>query len=545
MSFDQSVLYQRFHCITKCPLLAIVVNSILFSEVQPSFLSAKVDDVVRSRAVSDPTPRLPRAVSRPKKKDRRTRKGNISEGHVGTQEPQDTSHVETESQVMSSSQRRASSESIRIASSAEEGTRSTTMSSSLQMTSSSLSRNVLERMGSLESRSPFLERRSREASEGVRGDSREGGEDEVLVSKGRRSGRGRKRRKKKDESKYDEHPSQSSPQTRRDHVTEHQSHMTQHESHVTILELGVDTGMGEEGGVVREENYVEVLVTEECDFEMEPKHAVSGDLSPLLGGREGERGGGGMSLEMELALATRDIDRPTTGDTCQELRGDGDKELNRDGVIEEHRGWLPVRNGIESRDDVSGDLGEGVHQLEPSHFASETAPFEVLGEEDSQLSVPHTGGNPFGDVDDDPSPPPPGSLPHRLTEHTHHQRHTAPHHTSHHPHNSDRSMTGEQSLPHRHKSKLKSLSASLPESSSRRMREMSPQFDRGFDVITQREVREVTERRPRADAVFAEEREGEGEGEGETGKGRVFVKKRAEGDKGQLHLTHSMSTSKG
>ena len=424
----------------------------------------------RSRTASDPAPKLPRA-SPGTKKEGEGREREISASYGGSGESgKHRARVETESEC-TSLHRHPISESIHTPSAG--GAESAMMSSSLQMTSS---RNLLERMGSLESRSPFLTRRVREhgveSGEDERGKVRgregvrKGDNSDDVVAKGVRSGRGKKRRKRRDGG---------SDVGSLDHKT---SHMTQHESHVTTHEpesaiIGMESGHDSSG--LQDDNDDRTrsdsipsntlyVGTEECDFEMEPRHAVMGrhPPPPVRGGRGGEGGeGGGLSLQEELALASRDVDG------CERER--------RSPVVRERVGRY--------------------------------------------------GGNPFGN--EDTPPPSPTSHPHTLTRHREHTGHTAPPHDTHSlPHTSEH-RTSERKTQNDVKaqqniSKLKPLSSLRESDRGRRGRDVSSEYD----VITRKEVREICETRSRSNAVVTEERGGGREGErgggreGERGGGR-------------------------
>lgn len=332
------------------------------------------------------------------------------------------------------------------------------MSSSLPMTSPS-SGNFLDRITSVESRSPYLERMSRDkrlknecGGKGERGVS---GEDEVLVSRSRRSGKGRKKRRKREEAT--EHidtevttagGDRSSPTSLRihkqDETKHHQSHVTQRQGHVTAHVI--------QGEGVRNSIPHQFIGTDECDFETEPKGSIIHPHSPsdhegdLHRGVGGDRGS--MSLEMELALATKDI-QPQGGVAM-------DRSLPRINIETET---------------ATGDGGR--HQLEQPHSLSDVSPFEEIGEEDSQSSIPPSAANPFGDEE---------TLNDRQQKCT---RNTAPVHSRRVQHPKLK-MKVEQDVD-KHKSK----SSSQKKLDSQIAREASPNYEGDFDVITNAEVTEV------------------------------------------------------
>ena len=528
------------------------------TEVQPSFLSTKVSETkhVRSRRSSDPTPKQPQALPS-SEKHQEASKGDMSAsyaGTVGTSEYTELhssqTQVETENKVVPQSKQQISSEAVSIPST--ERSRTSMMSSSLQMMSSSSSpssKNVLERMSSLESRSLFLERAVRDGrsklergsegvrmggGEGVRGDVGEGGGDEILVARERRHGKGKKKRRKRREETENglfetvtESSLTGSRTNRRDHVTEHESHVTKH---MTTQEhrgkmagsdgkrvdqrkdtrtdrdraVNVSASGGLESGVFsgaavsvrRDEREgegsipcdTEFLGTEECDFETEPKHAVSALVERREGGggRGREDGGGEMSLEMELALASRDIESPVRGNVST-------AELEDRGVV----------YGDDSKELC--DNNDGVESVAEGRFSRVT-----------ETGTVERGFGEIGDGDGTANPSTPISPSHTLIHHPHtRMRHTAPAHScSQHP-KSKMKVVCDNTTTAQHKSQLRK---SVPQ----KARVVSPEFEEGFDVISRTEVREVLGgRRGRANAVFTEERDvGEGDGgEGEA-KGR-------------------------
>lgn len=518
--------------------------------------------VIQPRRNSDPDHKLPQILPS-SGDDREMRDCDISTSSANT-----TGGVDNEKGL--SHRQRNLSEGVDIP--CAEKPHPPVMSSSLQMTPPS--RNLLDRMSSLELRSPFLERKSGDGrskmerggervgvggGERVRGDVGEGSEDNVLVARGRKSGKGKKKRRRrredraysdtvtKDGSGNSSHTSLSS--SRQYHVTDHQSHVTQLPSHVTthvIQEEKIGSRDAQQKSMLRENSafrpYKDTTVTvsadereaggtvdavhlieegregdisiphnslEECDFEMEPKSAVVSHLAPLMrregeGGREGG-GGGGMSLEMELALAAKDIENPLQGNigeggvVCRERNN----RVKPGGFTAVRRGGFPQVTETET------DSGDGGDQLEQSFPPSEATPLL------NDLPDSSTAADPFED-----EVPPPIYPPHTLTHHQKHMRHTAAAHRS-------------LKLQHLN-SRTKTERDTEKQSSSRKSgsqlaRETSPNFEADFDVITRTEVREVTEQRKRANAVFQGEEEEEEDVEGEA----------------RLSLTEVASTTKG
>ena len=576
---------------------AVRVINIVFlthSDVQPSFLSQKVEDreEMRQRRNSDPSPKTVPALPTTSY-DRESRDFSASYAGTGMGGSSDRhaklpseSHAETESEKPSSGVPQNPSEGLDIPPAVKP--HPPMMSSSLQMTSSQM--NFLERMGSLDSRSPFLERKSlvdegrRKVEHGggsekvrVGGGGRgrgedEGSGDEVLVARGRKGGRGKKkRRKKREEGEEMENPektgaslTRTSPRIRssqQGHVTEQQSHVTAHvikegeeeqtsegiveQQSVREQEIGskeeskvspggsfgdekemkqVSKSLGDDcSSKEKEERERDVSIpiprgsdrfpgVEECDFETEPRSPVVGrGLEARLVRRgEGERdgrGGEGLSLEMELALAAKDIDSPVESEVVMEEEGSESRTMEGGGGPDRERSAeakrdreLPLEQTeteTERQKKTSGD-GDGGHLLEQSRSPPEVnlSPFQVIAKErgspDWQQSPP-TAGNPFGDEHSPSLSPPP-----TITRHQKHTRHTSPAHLS-------RTLEHPHSKMKIERDPRKSKSKSPKKSGSRKPRDSSPDFEGDFDVITRLEIREVSERRGRANAVFQED----------------------------------------
>ena len=454
--------------------------------VTPTFLSAKVTrDDGRPRTLSDPTPKSPGAISRQTRGGRKPKRSekeisNISEN--SGEQPRVRTDLESENRDNWRSNEGAG-EGIPIPSSEE--SRASMMSSSLQMTSP---RNVLERMSSLERRSPFLERTaSREGvrlrgagqaggREGVRGDNDES--DDVLVAKGRRSGRSKKRRRRKNEENevLDEAPETSL----RGHVTREGDHVT---SHVTPGAVLFDPSTAKSNaddpipaGVSR------LTRTEECDYETEPKLAV------VPQEREGERGTA-LSLEMELALAARD----------------------------------------EPANDIGTEGGDQLENFQPDDSApSITTREKSENYREALTQVLRSRGNPF-DVEEEQedtstSPTLSPSLPHSSSSSLHpslshsvadknsssvrqqQQSNTVQHHQNVTNLQSDSKADVERN-PRQNSLKSKSNTSSSRRGAASKRKKIEDEFD----IITQRDVRALDGRR-RANALYSEEGEGEGEG---------------------------------
>ena len=523
---------------------------------------------VRSRRNSDPTPKQPQALPS-SEKHQEASEGDVSASYAGTTGTSECTElqssqtqVETENKVVPQSKQHISSEAVSIPS--MERSRTSMMSSSLQMmsSSSSPSKNVLERMSSLESRSLFLERAVRDGrsklergseggrvggGEGVRDDVGEGGGDEILVARERRHGKGKKKKRKRREETENglfetvtESSLTGSRTSRRDHVTEHESHMTKHKGHMTTQEhrgkmagsdgktvdqrkdtrtdrdraVEVSASGGLESGVFsgdavsarRDEREgggsipcdTEFLGTEECDFETEPKHAVVGHVSALVERREG---GGRRWRERE-------------GDG-----GGGGMSLEMELALASRDIESPVRGNVstgelEGRGVVYGEDGkelcddnDGVESVAEGCFSRVT-----------ETGTVERGFGEIGDGDSTSNPSSPISPSHTLTHHPHtRMRHTAPVHSrSQHP-KSKMKVVRDNTATEQHKSRLRKFDP-------QKAREVSPGFEEGFDVISRTEVREVLGRRGRANAVFTEEREGEEEeGEEREAKGRDRV----------------------
>ena len=558
---------------------------------------------MRQRRNSDPSPKTVPALPA-LSDDRESRDFSASYAGTGmggssdrhTELPSE-SHAETESEKPSSGVPQNPSEGLDTPPAVKP--HPPMMSSSSQMTSSQM--NFLERMGSLDSRSPFMERKSlvdegrRKVEHGggsekvrVVGGERgrgegEGSGDEVLVARGRRGGRGKKkRRKKREEGEEMENPektgaslTRTSPRIRssqRGHVTEEQSHVTEQQSHVTahVIKEGEEEptseglveqqsvreqeiGSKEESKVSpggsfgdekemkqatkslgddcsskeKEERERDVSIpiprgsdrfpgVEECDFETEPRSPVVGrGLEARLVRRgEGERdgrGGKGMSLEMELALAAKDIDSPVDspvesevvrkeeGSESQTMEGGGgpDRERSAEGKSDSVLPLEQTETETERQKKTSGD-DDGGHLLEQFHSPPEVnlSPFEVVAKErgspDWQQSPPDAE-NPFGDEHSPSLSPPP-----TINRHQKHTRHTSPAHLS-------RTLEHPHSKMKIERDPRKSKSKSPKKSGSRKPRDTSPDFEGDFDVITKSEMREVSQRRGRANAVFQEE----------------------------------------
>ena len=375
--------------------------------------------------------------------------------------------------------------------------RSSMMSSSLQMTSS---RNLLERMSSLETRSPFLERAagSREglrwrgvgqSGRGERVKDENGEEDDMVVAKGRRSGRSKKRRRKRNEE--NEVSDESSP---RGHVTREENHVTREESHVipgAVLFSPSNTTTTADA-----DNSVPVGAphstrTEQCDYETEPKEAVV--LQSLV-----EEKGLGLSLEMELALAARGVPgiqtRVSSGDA-----GGGDQ-------LEQH---LPPSCDVAPSETPRGHLENFEESLPHTSGSSNRNPFDV--EEDADLSPSLS-----------PSTPPSSTDKNRdIVSNRQHRSYRI-----HHPPSSASARSEFKSDEKRNPRQVPLNSKSISSSSrsppstqhrskSRRQRGVTPEMEGEFDIITRSEVRALDGQR-RANALYSEDREGEREeGEGD------------------------------
>ena len=159
--------------------------------------------------------------------------------------------------------------------------------------------------------------------EGVRGDVREDGGDEILVARERRHGKGKRKKRRRKEERENEAVTESPLTSSKTGKHVHESHMTRHQSHVTTQEhredmvgsdgkrvewkndreraakvsasgglevsgVTVSAREDEREGEVPVPRHPRFLGTEECDFEMEPKHAVVDHLSPQVGRGEGE-----------------------------------------------------------------------------------------------------------------------------------------------------------------------------------------------------------------------------------------------------------------
>ncbi|CAI8012506.1 hypothetical protein GBAR_LOCUS8026 [Geodia barretti] len=470
------------------------------TEVTPTFLSAKVNSKSgRPRTHSDPTPKPPGAIpslTRGARKQTRNNKEAPAAGTASSEKSPEASG-ETGTNIENENgdnliRNEGAGDSIPIPSTEEP--RSSMMSSSLQMTSS---RNLLERMSSLETKSPFLERaaasreglRWRGAGQSGRGErvkDENGEEDDMVVAKGRRSGRSKKRRRKRNEE--NEVSDESSP---RGHVTREENHVTREGNHVipgAVLFSPTNTTTT----TVDADDSVLVgaphsMRTEECDYETEP--VILQSLA--------EEKGLGLSLEMELALAARD--EPG------------------------------IQTSMSSGDAGGGDQLE-LH-LPPSRDAapSETPRVHL---ENLEESLPRTSGNnrnPFDveeDVDLSPSLPPstPPSFPDKNSDNLSNRQHRS--HTIHHPPSSASTRSelksDEKRNPRRvplNSKPISSSSRSPPSaqhrSKSRREKGVTSEVEGEFDIITQSEVRALDGRR-RTNALYSEDREGEREvGEGD------------------------------
>ena len=454
----------------------------------PTFLSAKVNSKGgRPRTQSDPTPKPPGAIPSLTRGARKQTGNNKEAPAAGTASSKISPEAsgETGTNIENENgdnliRNEGAGDSIPIPSTEEP--HSSMMSSSLQMTSS---RNLLERMSSLETKSPFLERaaasreglRWRGAGQSGRGErvkDENGEEDDMVVAKGRRSGRSKKRRRKRNEA--NEVSDESSPR----------GHVTREENHVipgAVLFSPTNTAT-----IVDADDSVLVGAphstrTEECDYETEP--VILQSLA--------EEKGLGLSLEMELALAARD--EPG------------------------------IQTSMSSGDAGGGDQLE-LH-LPPSRDAapSETPRVHL---ENLEESLPRTSGssnrNPFDveeDVDLSPSLPPstPPSFTDKNSDNLSHRQHRS--HTIHHPPSSagtrSELKSDEKRNPRRvplNSKPISSSSRSPPSaqhrSKSRRERRVTSEVEGEFDIITRSEVRALDGRR-RANALYSEDREGERE----------------------------------
>ena len=152
---------------------------------------------------------------------------------------------------------------------------------------------------------------------------------------------------------------------------------------------------------------------EECDFETEPRHSIAGRRvsSEVIGTRrEGEEEEGGMNLEMELALAAKDIQEDVLDSVQMDLKV---------GVVYGGSDNKSVFKKLANSDNID-KISEGVHQLEQSK----------VPRRDTKLPKSSGSLNPF--EEEEPSPLSPLSPP---TTHTSTRtRHTAPSDTGHHSH---------------------------------------------------------------------------------------------------------------
>ena len=175
--------------------------------------------------------------------------------------------------------------------------------------------------------------------------------------------------------------------------------------------------------------------------------------------------------------------------------------------------------------------GEGGHQLEQPHHLS--APSEVAPTKSEEFSeiLPHTTPsgheNPFSSGDGEKRSPPSPSLPPSLSSNSRGPlTKQGRSHTTHHSQQATPTVYSEQTprqVPM--DSKPISFSVSLSPSSSsslathrlesRGQQEGTPEIDGGYDIITQKEVRELNGGRGRANALHSESGEREGEGEGD------------------------------
>ena len=426
----------------------------------PTFLSSKVtaDAGGRSRALSDPTHKPPGGVVATVTTGvsvRRRRGKDSSAGQADLEKSREKSNFTGPNCEPENGKILKSGDGAHVDGGLP------MMSSSLQITSS---RNVLERMGSsLEKRSPFLERAgSRERAwpgvgggEGVKGD---GGEDDMLVARGRRSGRSKKRRRKRNEN-YDVVTTSSS-----DHMIPG-----------TVLFDPVEPKPTRNANDPIPAGYPRGMGTGECDFETELRGGVA------LPEREGERG---LSLEAELALAARDESSPAINTDTGRHSNDTNASYHGNNANASYHGKgedpsLDEDVGLtllEAQNDGDGFVGGEEHNdTPPSPTLTPSHPHH-----DNRLLPPHTG-QPSPAVEVQPTP-----------------------------------KTNKQKISENQeilKSKQKSFSASLPLSSSSsrllgseraRERERVPEFEREYDVITQRDVSALGEgvRRGRANAVY-------------------------------------------
>ena len=477
----------------------------LYAEVEPSFLSEKVGEVIRSRTSSDPTKRVATVISSVKQtKDVSSRRRDLSASCAGTTattktHKHSTVHNESENVLHGDIVPDNSIHSNRVSipsSIGSDESRSTNpvMSSSLQMTSS---RNFLERVGSLESnQSPFLghaalgsgmsrDRMKKDRSKKDRDEE----EEDVLVAKERKSGRSKRRRKKRNgenETSEATNSNKSSPTNIQyeGHARKHESRMTKSDvsgitDSVSVTQL--DTGENDTDSIPTRDHGN--MGMEECDFETEPRHSIAGRRvsSEVIGTRrEGEEEEGGMNLEMELALAAKDIQEDVLDSVQMDLKvgvvygGSDNKSVFKK---------LANSDNIETFDKIS----EGVHQLEQPK----------VPRRDTKLPKSSGSLNPF--EEEEPSPLSPLSPP---TTHTSTRtRHTAPSDTGHHSH---RVQSSHSEHP---KSKLKVTREFGKPSRQRQTNRLD--FDEDFDIITHKDMRELEGKRERANAVFTEgDREG-------------------------------------
>ena len=464
----------------------------LYAEVEPSFLSEKVGEVIRSRTSSDPTKRVATVISSVKQtKDVSSRRRDLSA--TSTTKTHNESENVLHGDIVPGNIIHSNRVSIPSSSIGSDEPRSTNpvMSSSLQMTSS---RNFLERVGSLESsQSPFLghaalgsgtsrDRMKKDRSKKDRDEE----EDDVLVAKERKSGRSKRRRKKRNgenETSEATNSNKSSPTNIQyeGHVRKHESRMTKSDvsgitDSVSVTQL--DTGENDTDSIPTRDHGN--MGMEECDFETEPRHSIAGRRvsSEVIGTRrEGEEEEGGMNLEMELALAAKDIQEDVLDSVQMDLKV---------GVVYGGSDNKSVFKKLANSDNID-KISEGVHQLEQPK----------VPRRDTKLPKSSGSLNPF--EEEEPSPLSPLSPP---TTHTSTRtRHTAPSDTGHHSH---RVQSSHSEHP---KSKLKVTREFGKPSRQRQTNRLD--FDGDFDIITHKDMRELEGKRERANAVFTEgDREG-------------------------------------
>ena len=263
----------------------------------------------------------------------------------------------------------------------------------------------------------------------------------------------------------------------------------------------------------------------ECDFESEPGSSIVGHVSSWGVGEGGE--GGNMSLEMELEIALRENGgRGGEREGVEEREREGRSENAQTGGGRGEKGeWRGGGEGVERRGGKAGERGGGERGREKSggggrgggrkgwkvgegreegrkegrggggETSQHTSPFIMVGEGNgSKTGSPSTlkssntqeieSENPL--KIDPRSPASPTSPPHT---HSHRHYHTSPSHHSHQAH-SDRRAEQRRKTGPRHTT-----------------RRGSPDCDGDYDVITRSEVRELTERRTRSNAVGAKEEE--------------------------------------